>query len=93
MCSLHIYCAKLRLYSTKHTSVRYISNLGKVVATLEELKVGVSVRGLSPDGIAKVHVHMEDPGVALSAGVSYGQISNIEIANMDEQAADWAADR
>ncbi len=26
----------------------------KVVATLEELKAGASVRGLSPDGIAKV---------------------------------------
>ncbi|MEE8045331.1 MAG: DAK2 domain-containing protein, partial [Dehalococcoidia bacterium] len=45
------------------------------------------------DDIAKVHVHMEDPGEALSAGISYGQISNIEIANMDEQAAEWAADR
>jgi uncharacterized protein len=45
------------------------------------------------DGIAKVHVHMEDPGVALTAGLTYGQLSNIEIANMDDQAAGWAADR
>jgi hypothetical protein len=45
------------------------------------------------DDIAKVHVHMEDPGVALTAGITYGQLSNIEIANMDDQAAGWAADR
>jgi dihydroxyacetone kinase-like predicted kinase len=36
---------------------------------------------------------MEDPGVALTAGITYGQLSNIEIANMDDQAAGWAADR
>jgi DAK2 domain fusion protein YloV len=45
------------------------------------------------DGIAKVHVHMEDPGEALTAGISYGQLSNIEIGNMDDQTAGWAADR
>jgi DAK2 domain fusion protein YloV len=45
------------------------------------------------DGLAKVHVHMEDPGVALTAGIKYGELSNIEIANMDDQTSDWAADR
>lgn len=45
------------------------------------------------EGIAKVHVHMEDPGQALTAGLAYGQLSNIEIANMDSQASDWASDR
>ncbi len=44
-------------------------------------------------GLAKVHVHMEDPGEALSAGIKYGSLSNIEISNMDTQAADWASDR
>ncbi|MCZ6538426.1 MAG: DAK2 domain-containing protein, partial [Chloroflexi bacterium] len=38
-------------------------------------------------------VHMEDPGKALSAGLGYGQISNVEIANMDEQTAGWASAR
>tara|TARA_B100000676_G_C18088605_1_gene857349 strand:+ start:1048 stop:2667 length:1620 start_codon:yes stop_codon:yes gene_type:complete len=45
------------------------------------------------EGIAKVHVHMEDPGQALTAGLAYGQLSNIEIANMDSQASHWASDR
>ncbi|MBT3994224.1 MAG: DAK2 domain-containing protein [Chloroflexi bacterium] len=51
------------------------------------------VDGNAAEGIAKVHVHMEDPGSALSAGISYGELSNIEIANMDEQASDWASAR
>ncbi|NQW20386.1 MAG: DAK2 domain-containing protein [Chloroflexi bacterium] len=44
-------------------------------------------------GIAKVHVHMEDPGEAISAGILYGQLSNIEISNMGDQTSDWAAGR
>ena len=56
-------------------------------------KIGRSPIVDGADGIAKVHVHMEDPGVALTAGITYGQLSNIEIANMDDQAAGWAADR
>ncbi|GIT58054.1 MAG: hypothetical protein Ct9H300mP19_00020 [Dehalococcoidia bacterium] len=44
-------------------------------------------------GVAKVHVHMEDPGKALSAGLEYGILSNIEIANMDNQTAEWASER
>ena len=38
----------------------------------------------------RVHVHAEDPGPALSYGVSLGQLSNIKIENMDEQNAGFA---
>ncbi len=65
---------------------------------LDKIRSHMDRIGRSPivdgtDGIAKVHVHMKDPGEALTAGNSYGELSNIEIANMDEQAAGWAADR
>jgi DAK2 domain fusion protein YloV len=65
---------------------------------LDKIRDHMDRIGRSPivDGtedIAKVHVHMENPGEALTAGIAYGQLSNIEIANMDDQAADWAADR
>ena len=65
---------------------------------LDKIRKHMDRIGRSPivDGtedIAKVHVHMENPGEALTAGITYGQLSNIEIANMDDQAADWAADR
>ena len=56
-------------------------------------KIGRSPIVDGADGIAKVHIHMEDPGKALSVGLTYGQLSNIEIANMDDQASAWADDR
>jgi len=56
-------------------------------------KIGRSPVVDGADGIAKVHVHMEDPGEALSVGHSYGQLSNIEIDNMDNQTSKWIDDR
>lgn len=41
--------------------------------------------------LIKVHVHIEDPGTALSAGLKIGTLSNIDIHNMDEQAREWAS--
>lgn len=65
---------------------------------IDEIRDHMAKLGRSPivdgtDGIVKIHVHMEDPGEALSAGINYGELSNIEIANMDDQASDWAAGR
>lgn len=40
--------------------------------------------------VVKVHVHAEDPGVALSAGIKHGALSNIDINNMDVQTSEWA---
>ena len=39
----------------------------------------------------RVHVHMEDPGAAISYGVSLGTVSSVKIENMDEQNVEWAA--
>ena len=39
----------------------------------------------------RIHVHMEDPGVAISYGVALGTVSNVKIENMDEQNVEWAA--
>ena len=39
----------------------------------------------------RIHVHMEDPGVAISYGISLGSVSNVKIENMDEQNVKWAA--
>ena len=66
-------------------------DLDKIRAHMDQLGRSPIVAGT--EVIAKVHVHMEDPGLALSAGLGYGQISNIEIANMDEQTAGWASAR
>lgn len=45
------------------------------------------------DNLIKVHVHVEDPGMALSYGLTLGTLSNIDIHNMDEQAKEWASER
>ncbi len=65
---------------------------------VDGLRVLMDEIGRSPvvagdDTLIKVHVHMEDPGQALSAGIALGTVSNIDIKNMDEQTADWAMDR
>ena len=39
----------------------------------------------------RVHVHMEDPGAAISYGVSLGSVFNVKIENMDEQNVEWVA--
>ena len=39
----------------------------------------------------RVHVHMEDPGAAISYGVALGSVSNVKIENMDQQNVAWAA--
>ena len=65
---------------------------------VDEIRTQMESIGRSPvvagdDRLVKVHVHMEDPGKALSAGISVGTISNIDIKSMDEQTAEWAANR
>ena len=39
----------------------------------------------------RVHVHMEDPGAAISYGISLGSVSSVKIENMDQQNVDWVA--
>ncbi|MSQ17218.1 MAG: DAK2 domain-containing protein [Dehalococcoidia bacterium] len=39
----------------------------------------------------RVHVHLADPGPALSLAVSLGQLSEIKIENMAQQSQQWAA--
>lgn len=59
----------------------------------EMKKIGRSPVVAGSGAVVKVHVHMEDPGEALSVGLHYGTLSNIDISNMDEQASQWATDR
>ena len=39
----------------------------------------------------RIHVHMQDPGAAISYGVSLGTVSRVKIENMDQQNVEWAA--
>lgn len=47
--------------------------------------MGDCVLVVDDDEIIKVHVHTEDPGNALEAGLAYGQLLTVKIDNMKEQ--------
>lgn len=44
--------------------------------------IGDSIVVVSDDGIVKVHVHTNDPGLAIQKGLTYGSLSNMKIDNM-----------
>ncbi|WP_347860631.1 DAK2 domain-containing protein [Salimicrobium sp. PL1-032A] len=46
---------------------------------------GDSLLVVSDDELIRVHVHVEEPGRALSLGQQYGRLTNIKIENMREQ--------
>lgn len=47
--------------------------------------IGDSIVVVSDDDIVKVHVHTNDPGLAIQKGLTYGSLSNIKIDNMRDQ--------
>jgi DAK2 domain fusion protein YloV len=64
-------------------------DLSKIRSKVTDLGRSAVVAG--DETLVKIHVHMEDPGQALSFATSMGTISNIDIKNMDEQTKEWAA--
>ncbi|GIU95436.1 MAG: hypothetical protein KatS3mg012_1893 [Gaiellaceae bacterium] len=55
-------------------------------AELEGL--GDSLLVVGDETALKVHVHTDDPGAALSAGVAHGVVAGVEVANMHAQTAE-----
>ena len=47
--------------------------------------IGDSIVVVSDDDIVKVHVHTNDPGLAIQKGLTYGYLTNIKIDNMRVQ--------
>ncbi len=58
-------------------------DLDTVRGDLRKITLSTAVVGDSQH--LRVHIHVEDPGPALSYGVSLGSLSNIKIDNMDQQ--------
>lgn len=48
-------------------------------------KIGDCVVVVSDDGIVKVHVHTNDPGLAIQKALSYGSLTSMKIDNMREE--------
>ena len=55
--------------------------------------MGWSTLVVGTEEAVKVHVHVHDPGIPLSYGVSLGTISDIVVENMQEQFQDYLRDR
>lgn len=51
-------------------------------------KLGDSLLVVGDETALKVHVHTDDPGAALSAGIALGVVEGVEIANMHVQTAE-----
>ena len=50
-------------------------------------QMGDSLLVVGDESALKVHVHTDDPGAALSAGIAMGAVEGVEIANMHHQTA------
>ena len=59
---------------------------GVLESQLEQL--GDSLLVVGDESVLKIHLHTDDPGLALSLGTSVGTIDRVEIANMHEQTAE-----
>ncbi|MBQ7432517.1 MAG: DAK2 domain-containing protein [Lachnospiraceae bacterium] len=63
---------------------------GKAEYHEQELKsflesIGDSIVCVSDDDIVKIHVHTNDPGLAIQKGLSYGSLTRMKIDNMREE--------
>ena len=47
--------------------------------------IGDSIVCVADEDVVKVHVHTNDPGLAIQKGLSYGQLSRMKIDNMREE--------
>lgn len=47
--------------------------------------IGDSIVCVADEDIVKIHVHTNDPGLAIQKGLQYGELSNMKIDNMREE--------
>ena len=47
--------------------------------------IGDSIGGVADDEIVKVHIHTNDPGLAIQKALTYGSLSRMKIDNMREE--------
>ena len=74
------YCTEFIIMTEKAFSGRDEMELK---AYLES--IGDSIVCVADDDIVKIHVHTNDPGLAIQKALTYGQLSRIKIDNMREE--------
>ena len=70
----------------------FIVNLNKEFTGKDEeefkeflTSIGDSLVCVADDEVVKVHVHTNDPGLAIQRGLSFGELTNLKIDNMREE--------
>lgn len=77
------YCTEFIInVENGHESEREAIALRNYLSTM-----GDSIVAVADDDIIKVHVHTNDPGIALQKGLSIGALTNLKIDNMREEHA------
>lgn len=68
------------------------SNLDENLIKEQIVFLGQSAVIVGDKNLVKIHIHAEDPGLVLTAAGKFGQLSEIDIANMDDQHSDFGRD-
>ena len=68
------------------------SDLDEQLIKEEIIPLGQSAVIVGDKNLVKIHIHAEDPGLVLSSAGKFGQLSEIDIANMDDQHSDFDRD-
>lgn len=71
------YCTEFIIMLTKNFNIKTEMDFK---AYLES--IGDSIVCVADDDVVKVHVHTNDPGLAIQRALKYGQLSNLKIDNM-----------
>ncbi|MBR5578487.1 MAG: DAK2 domain-containing protein [Lachnospiraceae bacterium] len=71
------YCTEFIILLNKTFNIKHEMDFK---AYLES--IGDSIVVVADDDIVKVHVHTNDPGMAIQKALTYGQLSNLKIDNM-----------
>jgi DAK2 domain fusion protein YloV len=66
-------------------------DVDKIRTTIDTM--GDSTLVVGDDNLVKVHVHVDDPGVPISYGVSQGALGDVIVENMEEQYQDFVMGR
>lgn len=74
------YCTEFIIQTGKSFTSRDESELKKYLEG-----IGDSIVCVSDEDIVKIHVHTNDPGLAIQKGLSYGELSRMKIDNMREE--------
>ena len=74
------YCAEFIILLEKDFTDRDETEFKKFLES-----IGDSIVCVADDGVVKVHVHTNHPGLAFEKGLTFGQLSHMKIDNMREE--------